>query len=86
MSSDLAAMLARVMTLPKASVLHGHPAKYYTLRRPVWRDHPDPKLRFPEPVRETQGAEEFDVLELALWDERRKKATPQGRAMSKEQS
>lgn len=83
-SDQLAAMLARVMTLPKASVLHGKPKAYYTLRRATWRDHANADLRFPEPVRTSNGAEEFDILELALWDARRKQATPQGRATIEE--
>lgn len=84
--AELLALRARLMTLPNASVAHGHPPAYYTLRRglPKWRDHEDPQLRFPEPFWTSNGAEEFDILELALWDARRKQATPQGRAVMKE--
>lgn len=81
--AELLALRARLMTLPNASVAHGHPPAYYTLRRPKWRDHPDPELRFPEPFNAGRP-EEFDIVELALWDARRKQATPQGRAMTKE--
>lgn len=74
--------LAQVATLGKASVLHGHPSKYYALRRPKWINHDDPELRFPEPLRD--DPEEYDLLELATWDARRLSATPQGRARTKE--
>ena len=87
--NDLAKMLARVMTLPKASRAHGKPPQYYQLRRLKYRDHEDGDLRFPQPVRESDGAEEFDIVELALWDARRLeacKATPQGKARTKEQN
>lgn len=84
-NATMAQMLAKLMTLPKASVAHGKPQAYYTLRRTTWRNHKDPNLAFPEPVQTVNGAEVFDVMELALWDARRKLATPQGRAMMKEQ-
>lgn len=78
----LVAALGQVATLRRAAQLHGKPPTYYSLRRATWKDHEDPDLRFPEPVR--ADPEEYDLLELATWDARRLKATPQGRAQTKE--
>lgn len=69
-----------LMSLPEASVHHGKPANYFTIRRGRFRYHGDDEQRFPLPVDVVGRVERFDVQALIVWDERRLKRETQRRA------
>lgn len=62
------------VTLGVASIRMGKHVDYFRTQRTRYRDHD--AHPFPQPINSAAGIEEYDLVQLAVWDERRRQMPP----------